>query len=108
MFNYMQHLNSLEEVSAALNKSGVQVFLFSAPWCGDCRFIEPFMEKVMNEYPNLNFYYVNRDDFIELCQRWDVLGIPSFVAFENQKEKGRFVSRLRKTEAEIKDFLNTL
>lgn len=108
MFDYMYHIKSIEEVGQILNKDGVQIFLFSAPWCGDCRFIEPFMQDVMQQYPEFQFYYVNRDDFVDLCQRWDIMGIPSFVAYDNHKEKGRFVSRLRKTKEEITSFLNTL
>ena len=108
MFSYMHHITTIEEEATILNKEGIHVFLFSAPWCGDCRFIEPFMDEVIQNYPNLNFYYVNRDDFIELCQRWDIMGIPSFVAYNNHQEKGRFVSKLRKTKEEIVNFLNTL
>ena len=108
MFDYMKHITSIEEVGAVLNNEGTHVFLFSAPWCGDCRFIEPFMKEVIESYPNLKFYYVNRDDYIELCQRWDIMGIPSFVAYNNHQEVGRFVSRLRKTKEEITNFLNTL
>ncbi|MBE6115004.1 MAG: thioredoxin family protein [Erysipelotrichaceae bacterium] len=108
MFTYMKHLTSLEEVSAVLNSDGKHVFMFSAPWCGDCRYIEPFMESVMNRYPTLNFYYINRDDHIDLCQRWEIMGIPSFVGYEDHKEIGRFVSSLRKTEAQICDFLDSI
>lgn len=37
-----------------------------------------------------------------------VMGIPSFVAFKDGEETGRFVSKLRKTEQEIDDFLSGL
>lgn len=36
------------------------------------------------------------------------MGIPSFVAFENGKETGRFVNKDRKTQAEIESFIKNL
>jgi hypothetical protein len=37
-----------------------------------------------------------------------VFGIPSFIAFENGKELGRFVSKDRKTQEEIERFISGL
>ncbi|EAC6938414.1 thiol reductase thioredoxin, partial [Listeria monocytogenes] len=34
-----------------------------------------------------------------------IFGIPSFLAFEDGEEVGRFVSKDRKTKEEINDFL---
>ena len=45
---------------------------------------------------------------IDLCKELDIMGIPSFVAFENGKETGRFVSKLRKTKEEIEQFIDSL
>jgi len=38
----------------------------------------------------------------------DIFGIPSFIAYENGIEIGRFVSKLRKTKNEIESFLDTM
>ena len=46
--------------------------------------------------------------YIDLCQQWDVFGIPSFIAVDGGKEIGRFVSKDRKTKEEITEFLKTL
>ena len=51
---------------------------------------------------------VDRDEFMEVAQRWDIFGIPSFVVTENGKEIGRLVNKLRKTRAEINSFLAEL
>ena len=37
----------------------------------------------------------------------DIFGIPSFLVFENGEEKGRFVSKDRKTKEEIESFLKS-
>ena len=63
---------------------------------------------VVKKYPNFTFYSINRDHFIDLCQDLDILGIPSFVSYENGQETGRFVSKLRKTQEEIETFIQSI
>ena len=108
MFNYMTHATTAEQIDLAINKETTTILLFSAPWCPDCVFANMFMERVMKKYENIEFLYVNRDEFINLCEVLQVMGIPSFVAFKEGKEIGRFVSRFRKTEQEVCDFIDSL
>ncbi|WP_226656225.1 thioredoxin family protein [Pseudalkalibacillus hwajinpoensis] len=89
-------------------KEGKSVLLFSADWCPDCRVIEPFLPELEEEYHEVDFYYVDRDEHIELCQEMDVFGIPSFVAFKDGEETGRFVSKMRKSKEEIEEFLTSV
>lgn len=108
MKDYMIAVKNEETFDAALAADKVSIFTFSANWCPDCRFIEPFMPQLVEKFKDYDFYYVDRDENIELCQRLMVMGIPSFVAVGNGAEKGRFVSKLRKTQAEIDAFLANL
>jgi thiol-disulfide isomerase/thioredoxin len=103
----MEKLASIEQFSE-LKQDGKHIFMFSADWCPDCRVIEPFLPEVENKYKEFIFIYVDRDQFIDLCAELDVYGIPSFVAFENGEEKGRFVSKDRKTQEEIESFIESL
>ncbi|MDQ0254987.1 thiol-disulfide isomerase/thioredoxin [Evansella vedderi] len=82
------------------------VFMFTAGWCPDCVVIEPYLPEIEGAFPELQFFKVNRDDYIELCQELDVYGIPSFLFYKNGKEVHRFVSKDRKTKEEIIAFLN--
>jgi len=84
------------------------LFIFSADWCPDCRIIEPELPAIEVDYPEYTFVYVDRDEFIELCQELDIFGIPSFIAYKSGKEAGRFVSKDRKTKEEIENFLDEL
>lgn len=103
----MKKLESVEQFNELKNNEKV-VFLFSADWCPDCRFIEPFMPEVENEFSQFTFVYVDRDEFIEVCAESDVFGIPSFIAYEKGTELGRFVNKDRKTKEEIESFLQGL
>lgn len=103
----MKNLESIEHFEE-LKNHGKTIFMFSAAWCGDCRFIEPALPEIEAKFTDYTFIHVDRDQFIDLCQQLDVYGIPSFIAFENGKELGRFVSKDRKTQEEIEAFITGL
>lgn len=103
----MKVLQSIEQFNELKNGTAV-VFEFTADWCPDCRFIDPFMPEVVEKFADYEFVKVNRDDFIDLCIELNVIGIPSFVAYEQGTELGRFVSKDRKTQEEIEKFIANL
>lgn len=106
--DHMNILESAEQFTQAKGEAHISVFVFSANWCPDCRFIEPFMPKLTEKYHDYTFYYADRDQWITLAQEQAVMGIPSFIAVGYGKELGRFVSKLRKSEAEIDAFFASL
>ncbi|MDQ0224558.1 thioredoxin family protein [Metabacillus niabensis] len=103
----MKTLQSIEEYKQIIEGENI-ILMFSADWCPDCRFIEPFLPELEQQNSEFTFYYVDRDQFIDLCAELNVFGIPSFVAFNNGKEIGSFVSKDRKTQEEIQAFINDL
>ena len=103
----MRDLQSVDEFHALKSTENV-VFLFTAGWCPDCHFIDPFMPEIEQKFEEFTFISVNRDQFIDLCIELDIFGIPSFLAYKNGMEAGRFVSKDRKTQEEIEQFLSGL
>ena len=103
----MINLTSVEEFKL-LSKNKKVVFFFNADWCGDCTFIKPEIPGIVKRHPEIQFVKVDRDQFIELCEELSVVGIPSFLAYENGKETGRFVSKDRKTKEQIEAFIQAL
>jgi thiol-disulfide isomerase/thioredoxin len=104
---YMKKLTSVEEYKQIIQDENT-ILMFSADWCPDCRVIEPILPELEKENGQYTFYYVDRDEFIDLCAELNVFGIPSFVAFHKGEEVGRFVSKDRKTKEQIQDFINRL
>ncbi|MEY8718799.1 thioredoxin family protein [Ligilactobacillus murinus] len=88
--------------------TGKYVLFFTADWCPDCRFIKPAMPEIEANFSQFEFILVNRDENIDLCQEMMIMGIPSFVVYEDGKEKARFVNKDRKTKKEVEDFLNNI
>ena len=99
---------SMEELASYVDRRGKTVFFFTADWCGDCRFIQPFLPEIEAENPDFTFIEVDRDQYMAVAQKWDVYGIPSLVVVEDGREIGRYVNRDRKTKSQINDFLASL
>ena len=103
----MKNLETVEQFNE-LRNNGKHIFMFSADWCGDCRFIDPFLPDIEANYNEYTFVHIDRDQFIDLCVELNVFGIPSFIAFEDGRELGRFVSKDRKTQEDIEQFIDGL
>ena len=88
--------------------TGKYLLFFTADWCPDCRFIKPAMPEIEANFSQFEFILVDRDENIDLCQEMMIMGIPSFVVYEDGKEKARFVNKDRKTKKEVEDFLNNI
>lgn len=100
----MKNIETQEELEQVIQEENT-LLLFSADWCPDCRIIEPILPAVEADFPEFTLYHVDRDKFIDTCAEWNVFGIPSFLVFNEGKEVNRFVSKDRKTQAEIEQFL---
>ncbi|KHD44827.1 thioredoxin family protein [Streptococcus hongkongensis] len=96
-----------EEIAEWIEKEEKLVLFFTADWCPDCQFIYPVMSEIEAEHQDLTFVRLDRDDFMDLAQQWNIFGIPSFLIIENGKEKARLVNKLRKTKAEINQFITS-
>ncbi len=91
----------------AIQSEKPTIAVFKATWCKDCHYIEPFMPELEKNYADaLHFIELDRDELEALCSEYNILGIPSFVAFKKGQETIRFVSKLRKTREEIEQFLD--
>lgn len=104
--NKLIKIDTLETFEKIKNENAI--ILFTANWCPDCLFIKPFMDDIVDANPEFTFYVIDRDEMIDLCKDLDILGIPSFLAYRNGEEIGRFVSKLRKTKEEIQAFISSV
>ncbi len=103
----MKNLQSTEEFHALI-KEPATIFMFTADWCPDCRIIDPILPEIEKKFSDYTFVSVDRDQFIDLCIELDIYGIPSFLAYANGQEAGRYVSKDRKTQTEIEEFISKL
>lgn len=103
----MRKLTTDAEFREAVAGDGLTIAIFKTTWCKDCHFINPFMPDLERQYEGrVTFVELDRDDLPDLCSELNILGIPSFIAFRNNQELVRFVSKLRKTREEIEQFVD--
>ncbi|MFZ8101969.1 thioredoxin family protein, partial [Staphylococcus arlettae] len=64
-------------------KQAKTVFLFTADWCPDCKVIEPDLPQLEEKYNDFNFISVDRDQFMDICVDHGIMGIPSFLVYND-------------------------
>lgn len=105
----MEEIKALtEDKLQEITKYGRVVLEFSAAWCPDCRFLDPFLPEIEKDFSEAKFYKIDRDDSIDVAKKLMIMGIPSFVVYQDGKEIGRLVNKDRKTKDEVEKFLRSL
>jgi thiol-disulfide isomerase/thioredoxin len=98
-------LHSEAEFDKAIESGRVVVEVY-ANWCPDCRRIEghlmPWAERFADRFA---IYRVNRDDVPAVADRYEVMGIPSFLVFQDGELQARLLSRDAKSAKQVEDFL---
>ncbi|MBI2565187.1 thioredoxin [Candidatus Woesearchaeota archaeon] len=68
---------------------------FSAEWCSPCRMLGPIFEKVSEFFKGkVVFLKLNVDKNSDVAQKYNVMGIPCMILFNNGKEVDRFVGAM--------------
>ncbi|WP_281829620.1 MULTISPECIES: thioredoxin family protein [Lactobacillus] len=105
----MEEIKELNQTKLdEITKSGRVVLEFSATWCPDCRFLDPFLPEIEEDFSDSKFYKIDRDGSIDVAKNLNIMGIPSFVVYQDGQEIGRLVNKDRKTKQQVEDFLRSL
>lgn len=58
---------------------------FWASWCGPCRMMSPIIDEIAEENTQIVVGKVNVDEQSELAIQFDVMSIPTIIAFKDGK-----------------------
>lgn len=82
-------------IAASADK--VTVVDFYADWCGPCKYLKPFLEKLSEQNQKASFIAVNADKFSDIAQKNGVYALPTMVLFRKGQELDRIVGADVKT-----------
>jgi thioredoxin 1 len=80
---------------------------FWAAWCPPCRLMNPILDELASERDDIKIVSVDVDAEQELASHWGVMGMPTFLLFQNGRPIQQLVgSRPRKRlESELEQAL---
>jgi len=97
--------------STELPNEGFVVLDFTAKWCGPCQKISPEYERLssLEELREVKFYKVDVDDSEELCSKFEIKCMPTFILLKNGEEKDRITgSNIEKLYQTLVKYVNSI
>ncbi|MDH5807038.1 MAG: thioredoxin [Candidatus Methanomethylicaceae archaeon] len=83
------------------NSKQLVVIDFWAPWCGPCMIMAPIFERLAKKFEGkVLMAKMNVDENMEIPQRFNIYGIPTFIFIKNGKEVKRIIGAVRESELE--------
>ncbi|GGE37931.1 thioredoxin-like protein YdbP [Pullulanibacillus camelliae] len=104
----MQTIESLEAFEQAINDEQQALIKFEADWCPDCKRLDMFIADIIDEHQEYKWYQIDRDQFPELAEKYEVMGIPSLLIFDKGEKIAHLHSANAKTPDQVRDFLNSV
>ena len=65
-----------------------------------------FIDPIIEEYNQYDWYELNRDELPEIADKYDVMGIPSLLIFQNGEKLAHLHSANAKTPQQVIEFLS--
>ena len=79
------------------------ILYFTAEWCNPCKRVRPIVEE-LNKDGVAKFQLIDADDNLELCKKFEIKAIPTFILIEDGQEVRRMNGA--KTREQLEDFID--
>jgi thioredoxin 1 len=79
------------------------ILYFTAEWCNPCKRVRPIAEEIDRE-GIIKIQYIDADDNGDLCRKFEIKAIPTFILIEDNREIRRINGA--KTKEQLMEFIN--
>jgi thioredoxin 1 len=56
-----------------------QLLDFWADWCTPCKMMNPIIDKIEKDYPNIEVVRINADEDSAMVQKYNILTVPTYI-----------------------------
>ncbi len=82
----MKHLESIEELDQLITNEDFVFLYISTPSCNVCKVLLPKVDKLLEEFPNIEARYIDATKFSEIQGRFLVFAVPTLISIITGKE----------------------
>ncbi|QPC47424.1 thioredoxin family protein [Mangrovibacillus cuniculi] len=104
----MKPINTEENYRSTIEQDQPVIIKFHADWCPDCRRMDMFIDDIMADYNQYQWFDINRDELPSIAEEQQVMGIPSLLVFKNGEKLAHLHSANAKTPEQVREFLSSL
>jgi len=83
-----------ENFHEEINKDKLVVVDFYADWCMPCRLLQPVLEKLKEEFRDVEFAKLNTDENPQIAMDFAIFSIPTVLMFYKGEVVGSFIGAM--------------
>jgi thioredoxin 1 len=68
-----------------------EVIDFWATWCGPCKLMNPILDEVEKENPDLTITRIDIDSDKDMVEQYNIQSVPTYVILKDGKEVDRII-----------------
>ena len=104
----MKKITSEQEYLNQIQQEQLTVGIFTTNWCPDCKRLDLFIDEIVEKNQDKKWFKIDRDEFTEISDSQNVMGIPSLLVFKNGEKIAHLHSANAKTADSVNEFLKNI
>ncbi|HWO98874.1 MAG TPA: thioredoxin family protein [Bacillus sp. (in: firmicutes)] len=104
----MNQIKEEQQYREQIAQDELSVGIFTTTWCPDCKRLDMFIDEIIAEHQDKKWFKIDRDEFPEISEEQNVMGIPSLLVFKNSEKLAHLHSANAKTADAVREFLKQI